>query len=50
MEYKIILRFGKEDEQVVISLITVSKELWEKVGDVEVTKVLKDGNLFKMLD
>lgn len=45
-EYKIILRFKKEDEQVVLRPITLYKVLWKKVGDEEVAKVLKDRNFF----
>ncbi|CAJ1074159.1 uncharacterized protein LOC116713401 [Xyrichtys novacula] len=44
-EFKIVLRFRKEDEQVNLSPIILSRELKKKVGDVEMTKILRDGNL-----
>lgn len=34
-EFKIIIKFRKEDEQVVLSLIAVSRELKKKIRHVE---------------
>lgn len=44
-EFKVIVRFNREDEQINLSPIMLSKELRKKVGDVEVVKTLRDGNL-----
>ena len=44
-EFKIILRFRKEDEHVNLSPITLSRELKKKIGEVEMAKILRDGNL-----
>lgn len=44
-EFKIILRFRKEDEDVQLSPIALSRELKKKFGDVQLAKILRDGNL-----
>jgi hypothetical protein len=44
-EYKIILKFRKEDENVTLSPIALSKELRKKIGEVDTAKILRDGSL-----
>lgn len=44
-ELKITLKFRMEDEQVKLSPLALSRELRKKMGDVEMAKVLRDGNL-----
>lgn len=44
-EFQIILKFRKEDEHVNLSLIVLSRELKKKLGEVEMAKILRDGNL-----
>lgn len=46
--YKMILKFGKEGEHVNLSPITLSRELRKKLGEVEMAKILRDGNLLTM--
>ena len=42
-EFKIIIKFRKEDEQINLSPITLTRELKKKVGEVEMAKILRDG-------
>lgn len=44
-EFQIIPKFRKEDEHVNLSLIVLSRELKKKLGEVEMAKILRDGNL-----
>ncbi|MEQ2237188.1 hypothetical protein ILYODFUR_020683 [Ilyodon furcidens] len=44
-EFKIILKLRNEDEHNNLSLIVISREIKKKIGDVEMVKVLRDGNL-----
>ncbi|XP_027895304.1 uncharacterized protein LOC114158190 [Xiphophorus couchianus] len=44
-EFKIILKLKNEEEQDNISPIVVSREIKKKIGDVEMVKILRDGNL-----
>lgn len=44
-EFKIILKFRMEDEQISLSPIALSREVKKKIGEVEMAKVLRDGNL-----
>lgn len=45
-EFKIILVFRKEDENVNLSPMALSRELRKKIGEAEIPKVLRDRNLF----
>lgn len=44
-EFKIILKFRKEDENVQSSPIAFNRELKKKFGEVQLAKILRDGNL-----
>lgn len=44
-EFKIILKFRKEDEHVNLSPMALSKELKKKLGEVDMAKILRDGSL-----
>ncbi len=44
-EYKVILKFGKENEHIHLSPIALSRELKKKLGEVDTAKILRDGNL-----
>lgn len=44
-EFKVILKFREEDARVYPSPMILSKEIKRKIGDVELAKVLRDGNL-----
>ncbi|MED6275833.1 hypothetical protein CHARACLAT_030479 [Characodon lateralis] len=44
-EFKIILKLKNGEEQDNISPIVVSREIKKKIGDVEMVKILRDGNL-----
>uniref|UniRef100_A0A146QDP1 Zn-dependent peptidases, insulinase domain-containing protein n=1 Tax=Fundulus heteroclitus TaxID=8078 RepID=A0A146QDP1_FUNHE len=44
-EFKILLKFRKEDEEMILSPVAVSRELKKKLGELEVVKVLRDGNM-----
>lgn len=43
--FKIIVRFRKEDEEIKLSPIALSRELEKKFGEVQLAKILRDGNL-----
>ncbi|XP_038159537.1 uncharacterized protein LOC119795547 [Cyprinodon tularosa] len=44
-EFKVILKLKNEEEKDKISPIVVSREIKKKIGDVEMVKILRDGNL-----
>ncbi|XP_014832393.1 PREDICTED: uncharacterized protein LOC106910304 [Poecilia mexicana] len=44
-EFKVILKLKNEEGQDKISPIGVSREIKKKIGDVEMVKILRDGNL-----
>lgn len=49
-EFKIILKFRKEDEDVNLSPVAPSRELKKKIGEVEMAKISRDGSLCKTED
>ncbi|XP_013859124.1 uncharacterized protein LOC106514416, partial [Austrofundulus limnaeus] len=44
-EFKIILKFKNEEENIQLSPIAVSRELKKKIGDIQFAKTLRDGSL-----
>lgn len=44
-QYKVILKFRKEDEHVNLSPVALSRELKKKLGEVDTAKILRDGSL-----
>ncbi|MEQ2288688.1 hypothetical protein AMECASPLE_025347 [Ameca splendens] len=44
-ECKIILKLKNEEEKENLSPILLSREIKKKIGDVEMVKVLRDGNI-----
>lgn len=44
-EFVVIVRFSKEDKQIILSMVMLSRELRRKLGEVEMVKTLRDGNL-----
>ncbi|XP_035994688.1 uncharacterized protein LOC118563661 [Fundulus heteroclitus] len=44
-EFKVILKFRKEDMNINLSPIAVSREIKKKLGEVEFVKILRDGNM-----
>lgn len=44
-EFKIILVMRKEDEHIALGPIALTKDLMKKLGEIEMAKILYDGNI-----
>lgn len=44
-EFKIILLMRKEDEHIALGPIALTKDLMKKLGEIEMAKILYDGNI-----